>query len=423
MERNGILPEAWSLLRATVAGYIEDEAMTRGAAIACYSMFSLAPLLVIAMAVAGIVFGEQAVQGLVAEELRDHLGATGAEAVEALVVSAGNPRAGRIATLIGIATLLITASAVFAEVQAALDSIWRVPPPPPERGYLTQILHARIAAFLLVVATGFIMMLSMLASTILSAVATWATGWLPGVQQLLPHRRLDWGDVLAGAVATALLFIAGKSLIGWYLGSPLVAGAYGAAGALLVVLLWIFYSAQVFLLGAEFTRAWTAMRARRRAAAARRWTRQHLGRSLHPQARGGCAMADETQATPDEAAIAAAMHVLDRFMAGLNARDATAVAATLHFPHHRLAGCRWQVWERPGDYTMEGFLARAGEGWARSDWDYRRVVAAGPRKVHLDVQFSRYRADGSVLGRFRSLWMVTCLDGVWGVQGRSSFAD
>ncbi len=133
-------------------------------------------------------------------------------------------------------------------------------------------------------------------------------------------------------------------------------------------------------------------------------------------------MEDATQAAPDAAASAAAMALLDRFMAALNARDQAALAATLHFPHHRLAGGRWQVWARPEDYTMEGFLARAGEGWARSGWDFRRVIAAGPAKVHLDVQFTRYRADGSVIGRFRSMWIVACVDGVWGVQGRSSFA-
>ena len=133
-------------------------------------------------------------------------------------------------------------------------------------------------------------------------------------------------------------------------------------------------------------------------------------------------MEDARQERPDEAAIAAAMAVLDRFMAALNARDQAALAATLHFPHHRLAGGRWTVWERPEDYTIEGFLARAGDGWARSGWDFRRVVAAGPAKVHLDVQFTRYRADGAAIGSFRSLWIVACLDDVWGVQGRSSFA-
>ncbi|MDN3566329.1 hypothetical protein ACFQY5_25200 [Paeniroseomonas aquatica] len=122
--------------------------------------------------------------------------------------------------------------------------------------------------------------------------------------------------------------------------------------------------------------------------------------------------------TPEAAAIA----VLDRFMAALNAGDQPAMAATLHFPHYRLTQGRLQIWQRPEDYTLDGFRSRAGEGWARSAWDFRTVVGAGPEKVHLDVQFTRYRADGSVLGRFRSLWVVACLDGRWGAQLRSSFA-
>ena len=133
-------------------------------------------------------------------------------------------------------------------------------------------------------------------------------------------------------------------------------------------------------------------------------------------------MEDASLAVPDAAAVDAAMAVLDRFMAALNARDQAALAATMHFPHHRLAGGRFTVWERPEDYTMEGFLARAGDGWARSAWDFRRVVAAGPTKVHLDVRFTRYRRDGSAIGRFRSLWVVSRLDGRWGVRARSSFA-
>lgn len=133
---------------------------------------------------------------------------------------------------------------------------------------------------------------------------------------------------------------------------------------------------------------------------------------------------DTSQQPPDaasEAAVAAAMDVLDAHMAGLNARDEAAVAATLHFPHYRLAGGELQTWER-GEGYLADFLARAGDGWARSAWDHRRVVAAGPDKVHLDVQFTRYRADGSALGAFRSLWVVARRDGRWAAQLRSSFA-
>jgi len=124
---------------------------------------------------------------------------------------------------------------------------------------------------------------------------------------------------------------------------------------------------------------------------------------------------------PDTAAVAAAMAVLDAHMVALNARDQQALVATLHFPHYRLTGGRMQVWERPDAYLGD-FYARAGEGWDHSAWDFRNVVVAGPDKVHLDVQFSRYRVDGSLLGRFRSLWIVTRIGGRWAAQTRSSFA-
>ena len=123
----------------------------------------------------------------------------------------------------------------------------------------------------------------------------------------------------------------------------------------------------------------------------------------------------------DSKAVAEAMAVLDRHMAALNARDAEALAATLHFPHHRLSQGRLQSWETPASYHAD-FLSRAGDGWARSDWDWRNLVAASADKVHLDVQFTRYRKDGSSMGSFRSLWVVSKLGGRWAAQLRSSFA-
>ena len=131
---------------------------------------------------------------------------------------------------------------------------------------------------------------------------------------------------------------------------------------------------------------------------------------------------DRTQAHPDQAAVSAALAVLDRFMAALNAGDEPALLATLHFPHYRLAGGGMRVWDQPVPYLAD-FLARAGADWHHSAWDFRNVIAAGPDKVHLDVQFSRYRADNSVIGSFRSLWIVTEEDGRWAVAARSSFAD
>src|SRR3954469_8858893 len=123
---------------------------------------------------------------------------------------------------------------------------------------------------------------------------------------------------------------------------------------------------------------------------------------------------DQTQAEPDREAVAAALAVLDRFMAALNEGDEKALLATLHFPHYRLAGGRMQVWQNPGPYLGD-FLARAGAGWHRSEWDFRHVLAAGPAKAKLQVPFTRYRADNSAIGRFRSLWIVTKQNGHWAV--------
>lgn len=133
-------------------------------------------------------------------------------------------------------------------------------------------------------------------------------------------------------------------------------------------------------------------------------------------------MIDETHVEPDAAAVAAGMDVLDRFMAALNARDQAALLTTMHFPHYRLAGVTMRVWEQPDASYFAGFLARAGEDWHHTHWDFRRVIVAGPEKVHFDVQFTRYRADNSAIGSYRSLYIVTRRDGKWAIAIRSSFA-
>jgi membrane protein len=275
-----MLRKIWTLLRASVEGYIEDDALSRGAAIAYYTIFSIAPLLVIATAVAGLIFGEDAVHGAISAQLRGLLGDTGAGAVEAMIAGAGNKTSGTIATIIGVVTLLLTASGVFGELQSALNAIWRATPPPG--GVVTRLMRAKLASLGLVAATGFLLLVSLLASAALSAFATWIGGLVPEVMlllglanftlsflmvaalfaaiyKILPDRPVAWGDVVVGALVTAFLFTVGKSLIGWYIGSSSFATSYGAAGALMVVLLWVYYSAQIFLLGAEFTRAWAGL--------------------------------------------------------------------------------------------------------------------------------------------------------------------
>ena len=277
-----MLSKAWALARNTVEGFIADEAMTRGAAIACYTMFSIAPLLVVAVAIAGLAFGEEAVHSAVAEQLRALVGREGAEAVQAMVRGVGEEggqSSGGVPALVSIAVLLVTASGVFAELQSALNAIWRAEPKAVTLSYL---LRARALSIGLVAATGFLLLVSLLASAALAALWAWASGVLPAaaallgalgflvsfaltaalfaaIYKVLPDRRLEWRDVIVGAVGTALLFNLGKALIGWYIGGSGMARSYGAAGALVVVLLWVYYSAQTFLLGAEFTRAWAGL--------------------------------------------------------------------------------------------------------------------------------------------------------------------
>jgi membrane protein len=280
----GVLRRAWALVRDTIEGFVADEAMTRGAAIACYTMFSIAPLLFIAAAVAGLAFGEEAVQGALAAQLVALVGREGAAAVQAMVRGAaaageGGGRPGGGAALVGALVLLLTASGVFAELQSALNAIWRAE---PRALSVSHLLRARLLSLGLVATTGFLLLVSLLASAALAALGAWINGLLPGaalllrtlgfaasfaltaalfaaIYKVLPDRRLAWRDVAVGAVGTAFLFTLGKALIGWYIGGSGAAAAYGTAGALVVVLLWVYYSAQVFLLGAEFTRAWAGL--------------------------------------------------------------------------------------------------------------------------------------------------------------------
>ncbi|MFT8244272.1 YihY/virulence factor BrkB family protein [Roseomonas sp. BN140053] len=281
-----MLGKAWALLKDTIEGYIADECLSRGAAIAYYTIFSVAPLLIIATAIAGFFFGDEAVHGALDDQLRGMLGQEAAEGIQSMVKGASNQTSGTIATIVGVVTLLLTASGVFGELQASLNAVWKADPDaakPADADTVTttvsRLVKARAASMGLVAATGFLLLTSLLASAALSAVSDWIGGLMPGwefllallnfavsfgiitalfamMYKVLPDRRMEWRDVLIGAVATAFLFVVGKSLIGWYLGSSNVATSYGAASAVLIVLLWVYYSSQIFLLGAEFTRAY-----------------------------------------------------------------------------------------------------------------------------------------------------------------------
>jgi membrane protein len=268
--------KSWDLIKDTVSGFMEDEALSRAAAIAYFTIFSLAPLLLIVISIAGLVFGREAAQAAIMGQFSGLMGKGSGDALASMLQSAGSQsqQSGTIATIIGIVTLLITASGAFGEIQSSLNKIWKAEP----KAGLSRLVRARIASLGLVMTLGFLMLVSLVVSAGIAAVGHWVEGVFPGAKVLiavvnfvitlvllsavfaaiykfLPDKPIAWRDVIVGAVATALLFTIGKSLIGLYIGSSKVAESYGTAGSLIVILLWIYYSTLTFLFGAEFTRA------------------------------------------------------------------------------------------------------------------------------------------------------------------------
>jgi membrane protein len=271
---------AWKMLKDTVLAFINDEALSRGAAIAFYTVTSIAPVLLIVIAIAGLAFGQEAAQNAITAQLSDLMGQQTAEVLQAAVANASSKSSGITATIIGIVTLLVTASGVFGEMQSALNAIWKAK---PKGTTVSRLIRARAASLGLVVTLGFLLMVSLVVSTALTAFGNYLDAILPfgkiiltvlnvlvslllisclfaAIYKVLPDRDLQWSDVVVGAVATAILFTIGKSLISWYIGSSAIASSFGAAGALIVLLLWVYYSAQIFLLGAEFTKVYATTR-------------------------------------------------------------------------------------------------------------------------------------------------------------------
>jgi membrane protein len=271
-----MLKNAWVVVRDTVSSFMEDEALSRGAAMAFYAVTALAPIMLIVVAIAGLVFGRDAAEHALAGQFQSLMGQQSAEMLQTLIQNAGKKSSGILATVVGIVTLLITASGVFGEMQSALNKIWEAKP----RGTtVSRLIRARAASLGLVAALGFLLMISLVVSAGLTAAGDMVEAVLPfgkliisalnfvisfalisvlfaAIYKILPDKEVLWSDVLIGAVATAFLFTIGKSLIGWYLGSSSVASSYGAAGALILVMLWTYYSSQIFLLGAEFTKVY-----------------------------------------------------------------------------------------------------------------------------------------------------------------------
>jgi membrane protein len=263
------------VLKAAALNWVNDYAQSMGAALAFYTMFSIAPLLLIVISVAGAVFGEEAAHGEIFHQLDELLGAHGASAVQGLLESAGKRADSVLAAALGSVLLFIGATSVFAELQDALDRIWRAPHRTGRSG-LWGLVRARLLSFGMILGIGFLLIVSLAFSAGLSALGRWwdplSRGWLSVantvelglsvvlltvvfamIYKTMPRARIDWRDVWVGAAVTSMLFIAGKLLIGIYIGRSGISTAFGAAASLVVVLLWVYYSAQIFLFGAEFT--------------------------------------------------------------------------------------------------------------------------------------------------------------------------
>lgn len=275
MNDDSLPKKAWLLTRDAVMAWLDDFAPSMGAALAYYTVFSLAPMLVIVIAIAGFFFGHDAAQGEIVAQLRDIVGVTAASAVEGLLRSASEPGKGIVAATLGIATLTIGATAVFAELQSSLDRIWKIPP--EAKGGIMGMLRKRLLSFGMVMGLGFMLLISLILSAVLAALGTWWSSMLGGwtivleglnvaisfgvvtglfaiIYKFMPRASIPWRDVWIGAIVTALLFTIGKFLIGLYLGKASIGSSFGAAGSLVVLLAWVYYSAQIFLFGAEFTR-------------------------------------------------------------------------------------------------------------------------------------------------------------------------
>ncbi|MGV8899187.1 MAG: YihY/virulence factor BrkB family protein [Burkholderiaceae bacterium] len=267
----------WILIKAAASSWVDDYAQSMGAALAYYTMFSIAPLLLIVISIAGLVFGVEAARGEIVGQLQGLMGQQGAQAVQGLLESVNKPAESITATLVGGILLMIGATSVFGELQDALDRIWRAPK--RNKSGLWSLLRARLLSFGMIMGIGFLLMVSLVVSAALAALgklwgplfADWeilgnvidflvsfafTTTVFAMIYKTMPRAKVDWADVWIGAAVTALLFTIGKFLIGLYIGKSGVTSGFGAAGSLVVMLLWVYYSAQIFLMGAEFTWAY-----------------------------------------------------------------------------------------------------------------------------------------------------------------------
>lgn len=265
----------WRMVKAAASAWSDDYAPSMGAALSYYSVFSMAPLLVIVIAIAGLAFGAEAARGEVFGQLRGLMGDESAKTIELLLDSVSKPSRGILSALIGFGVLLIGATTVFGELQDALDRIWRAPAR-DRSGGLWGLIRSRMLSFGMILGIAFLLMVSLVLSAAISALGGWwssafggwalllqlvnlvvgfamTTGVFAMIYKMMPRVDVRWRDVWLGAITTALMFTVGRFLIGLYIGKSGIASGFGAAGSIAIVFVWVYYSAQIFLLGAEFT--------------------------------------------------------------------------------------------------------------------------------------------------------------------------
>ncbi|MFC6996620.1 YihY/virulence factor BrkB family protein [Rufibacter roseus] len=274
MQKN-MVKEAWVMTKEVFMDFLDNNSFQKGAALAYYTIFALPPILIIMINTAGAIFGREAVRGQVYQQLRDLLGRKGATDIQTMVENINQSSDFTWATLVGVFTLLIGATGVFVSLQESLNQIWGVKPKP--RNEYLKLLRDRLLSFAMILAIVFLLLVSLLVHAVLVAVTSFLTDKVDEsmllltqlvnqvvstgvvaflfalIYKFLPDAKIRWSDVWTGAVVTALLFALGKSIIGLYLGNSNFSGIYGAAGSVIVVLTWVFYTSQIIFLGAQFT--------------------------------------------------------------------------------------------------------------------------------------------------------------------------
>ncbi|WP_138499965.1 YihY/virulence factor BrkB family protein [Nostoc sp. PA-18-2419] len=271
------LQAIWQLFQETFQEWSEDKASRLAAALAYYTIFSIAPLLIIVIAIAGAAFGEEAARGQIVGQIQGLVGKSGAEFIQTAINNANKPQTGAIASIISVVVLLLGATGLFTELQDSLNTIWEVKPKPGQG--VTNIIRLRFLSFAMIIGIGFLLLVSLVISTGLAALSAYFSNLLPGVDflwkilnfvisfaittflfglifKVLPDVKIAWSDVLIGAILTSFLFSIGRFLLGQYLGNGSFGSAYGAAGSLVIILAWVNYAAQILFFGAEFTQVY-----------------------------------------------------------------------------------------------------------------------------------------------------------------------